>query len=183
MLMSTWRPKATRDLCFLLATGLALALGAGTSRADASYLIEFNGRMASPTGHLFMIIYRIKDNGDKQKLDHFGFFAAGGQIEYVLSVVGTKGKVGLIPTDLKVKPLARFAVALSEAQYWRVTRFVNHVRSHYHVFSLFTSNCNWFAGRVALAAGLKTSAEYIQFPPDYVRTLRDLNRQRARNSR
>lgn len=181
--MSTWRPRATRELCLLLAAGLALAIGAGASRADASYLIEFNGRMASPTGHLFMIIYRIKENGARQKLDHFGFFAAGGEIEYVLSVMGSKGEVGIIPTDLKVKPLARFAAALSEGQYRRVRRFVNHVRSHYHVFSLFTSNCNWFAGRVALAAGLNPSADYIQFPPEYVRALRDLNRHRAVNSR
>ena len=75
---------------------------------------------------------------------------------------------------------ARFRVALSQAEYTKVTTFIKDLQKKSPVWHAVLYNCNAFVGDIARFMGMETPSSTMLMPAEYINGLRDLNISRTR---
>jgi hypothetical protein len=70
---------------------------------------------------------------------------------------------------------ARFRVALSQAEYAKVTTFIKDLQKKSPLWHAVLYNCNAFVGDIAHFMGLETPSSTMLMPAEYINGLRDLN--------
>ena len=149
--------------------------------AGKPYYIEFRSRSAQSYGHTFSIYGRL--NGGK-----IASKAVAGLHPFTESAVPWMvGHLFLVPSETGASDgdtedqyvTARFRVALSQAEYAKVTTFIKDLQKKSPVWHAVLYNCNAFVGDIARFMGMETPSSTMLMPADYINGLRNLNISRA----
>jgi hypothetical protein len=142
------------------------------------YYIEFRSRSAQSYGHTFSIYGRLNGQGK------IASKAVAGLHPFTESAVPWMvGHLFLVPSETGASDgdtedqyvTARFRVALSQAEYAKVTTFIKDLQKKSPVWHAVLYNCNAFVGDIARFMGLETPSSTMLMPADYINGLRDLN--------
>ena len=145
--------------------------------AGKPYYIEFRSRSAQSYGHTFSIYGRL--NGGK-----IASKAVAGLHPFTESALPWMvGHLFLVPSETGASDgdtedqyvTARFRVALSQAEYAKVTTFIKDLQKKSPVWHAVLYNCNAFIGDIARFMGLETPSSTMLMPAEYINGLRDLN--------
>jgi len=146
------------------------------------YAIEFRARNANSYGHTFSIYGRVDARGRLVNPKVSGLHpATESPVPWMI------GHLVLVPSETGASDgdtedqyvLARFRVALSEAEYRKVTSYIKRLSDKSPVWHAVLYNCNAFVGDIAQSMGLKTPTSTMLMPKDYIDQLRELNISRA----
>jgi hypothetical protein len=152
------------------------------SKTEASvgkpYYIEFRSRSAQSYGHTFSIYGRLNGQGKIASkavagLHPFSESAVPWMIGHLFLVPSETGASDGDTEDQYVT--ARFRVALSQAEYAKVTTFIKDLQKKSPVWHAVLYNCNAFVGDIARFMGLETPSSTMLMPAEYINGLRDLN--------
>ena len=152
------------------------------SKVEASvgkpYYIEFRSRSAQSYGHTFSIYGRLNGQGKIASkavagLHPFSESAVPWMIGHLFLVPSETGASDGDTEDQYVT--ARFRVALSQAEYAKVTTFIKDLQKKSPVWHAMLYNCNAFVGDIARFMGLETPSSTMLMPAEYINGLRDLN--------
>ena len=185
-----------RVLLFLgLVSSLVLApsLGAGAGSANYEptypprimpaatdarlFYVEFRAREeAGGFGHSYITLGIVGLNGETRQTVVAGFMPMS-MIDDYWSQFGlpVTGVVGVVRSDIVRRPDARFRIAISKANYYRIVSRIQDMRRTWSTYELLLSNCNSFVSEVASTAGLRAPLLAAQLPVAYVSELRTLN--------
>ena len=146
------------------------------------YYIEFRSRSAQSYGHTFSIYGRLNGQGKIASkvvagLHPFTESALPWMVGHLFLVPSETGASDGDTEDQYVT--ARFRVALSQAEYAKVTTFIKELQKKSPVWHAVLYNCNAFVGDIARFMGLETPSSTMLMPADYINGLRDLNIPRA----
>ena len=146
------------------------------------YYIEFRSRSAQSYGHTFSIYGRLNGQGKIASkvvagLHPFSENAVPWMIGHLFLVPSETGASDGDTEDQYVT--ARFRVALSQAEYAKVTTFIKGLQKKSPVWHAVLYNCNAFVGDIARFMGLETPSSTMLLPAEYINGLRDLNISRA----
>jgi hypothetical protein len=156
------------------------------SKIEASvgkpYYIEFRSRSAQSYGHTFSIYGRLNGQGKIASkvvagLHPFTESAVPWMIGHLFLVPSETGASDGDTEDQYVT--ARFRVALSQAEYAKVTTYIKDLQKKSPVWHAVLYNCNAFVGDIARFMGFETPSSTMLMPADYINGLRDLNISRA----
>jgi hypothetical protein len=70
---------------------------------------------------------------------------------------------------------ARFCVTLTEAEFQRVSGYINQLQHSLPLWNALTMNCTAFDGMVARFMGYQAPANHLQVPEDYINEMHRLN--------
>jgi hypothetical protein len=70
---------------------------------------------------------------------------------------------------------ARFCVTLTEAEFQRVSAYINQLQHSLPLWNALTMNCTAFDGMVARFMGYQAPANHLQVPEDYINEMHRLN--------
>jgi hypothetical protein len=152
------------------------------SKTEASagkpYYIEFRSRSAQSYGHTFSIYGRLNGQGKIASkavagLHPFTESALPWMVGHLFLVPSETGASDGDTEDQYVT--ARFRVALSQAEYAKVTTFIKDLQKKSPVWHAVLYNCNAFVGDIARFMGLETPSSTMLMPAEYINGLRDLN--------
>jgi hypothetical protein len=152
------------------------------SKTEASagkpYYIEFRSRSAQSYGHTFSIYGRLNGQGKIASkavagLHPFTESALPWMVGHLFLVPSETGASDGDTEDQYVT--ARFRVALSQAEYAKVTSFVKDLQKKSPVWHAVLYNCNAFVGDVAKFMGLKAPFNTMQMPKDFINDLKAMN--------
>jgi hypothetical protein len=156
------------------------------SKTEASagkpYYIEFRSRSAQSYGHTFSIYGRLNGQGKIASkavagLHPFTESALPWMVGHLFLVPSETGACDGDTEDQYVT--ARFRVALSQAEYAKVTTFIKGLQKKSPLWHAVLYNCNAFVGDIAHFMGLETPSSTMLMPAEYINGLRDLNISRA----
>jgi hypothetical protein len=142
------------------------------------YYIEFRSRSAQSYGHTFSIYGRLNGQGK------IASKAVAGLHPFTESAVPWMvGHLFLVPSETGASDgdtedqyvTARFRVALSQAEYVKVTTFIKGLQKKSPVWHAVLYNCNAFVGDIARFMGFETPSSTMLMPADYINGLRELN--------
>ena len=142
------------------------------------YYIEFRSRSAQSYGHTFSIYGRLNGQGK------IASKAVAGLHPFTESAVPWMvGHLFLVPSETGASDgdtedqyvTARFRVALSQAEYAKVTTFIKGLQKKSPVWHAVLYNCNAFVGDIARFMGMETPSSTMLMPAEYINGLRDLN--------
>jgi hypothetical protein len=169
----------------------SLEVGAGTSNyelplplridwatSDArSFYAEFRARdETGGFGHSYVALGIVDWSGHLRQTVVAGFMPRGMRDDFFSQFgMPVTGVVGVVRADLVRRPDARFRIAVSKANYYRIVRRILEMRRTWTTYELLLVNCNNFVSEIASAAGLRTPLLAAQFPVAYVSELRSLN--------
>jgi hypothetical protein len=150
--------------------------------ASMPYYIEFRARNAQSYGHTFSMYGRLNAQGEMVTkavagLHPFTESALPWMVGHLIMVPSETG-----PSDGDLEDqyvLARFRVALSAAEYEKVTTFIKDLQNRSPVWHASLYNCNAFVGDIARFMGLETPMSTLLGPEEYVNGLRDLNKSKV----
>jgi len=142
------------------------------------YYIEFRSRSAQSYGHTFSIYGRLNGQGKIASksvagLHPFSESAVPWMIGHLFLVPSETGASDGDTEDQYVT--ARFRVALSQAEYAKVTTFIKGLQKKSPVWHAVLYNCNAFVGDIARFMGMETPSSTMLMPAEYINGLRDLN--------
>jgi hypothetical protein len=142
------------------------------------YYIEFRSRSAQSYGHTFSIYGRLNGQGKIASkvvagLHPFTESAVPWMIGHLFLVPSETGASDGDTEDQYVT--ARFRVALSQAEYAKVTTYIKDLQKKSPVWHAVLYNCNAFVGDIARFMGFETPSSTMLMPADYINGLRDLN--------
>jgi hypothetical protein len=146
--------------------------------AGKPYYIEFRSRSAQSYGHTFSIYGRLNGQGK------IASKAVAGLHPFTESAVPWMvGHLFLVPSETGASDgdtedqyvTARFRVALSQAEYAKVTTFIKDLQKKSPVWHAVLYNCNAFVGDIARFMGMETPTSTMLMPAEYINGLRDLN--------
>src|SRR3954468_22383550 len=152
------------------------------AKAEASagkpYYIEFRARSAQSYGHTFSIYGRLNGQGKIASkvvagLHPFTESALPWMVGHLILVPSETGASDGDTEDQYVT--ARFRVALSQAEYAKVTAFIKDLQKKSPVWHAVLYNCNAFIGDIARFMGLETPSSTMLMPAEYINGLRNLN--------
>jgi len=151
------------------------------AKAEASagkpYYIEFRSRSAQSYGHTFSIYGRLNGGRIASKavagLHPFSESALPWMVGHLFLVPSETGASDGDTEDQYVT--ARFRVALSQAEYAKVTAFIKDLQKKSPVWHAVLYNCNAFIGDIARFMGLETPSSTMLMPAEYINGLRSLN--------
>ncbi len=158
-----------------------LARGA-TNPASKSYYIEFRARNAQSYGHTFSIYGRLNEHGGIATKTVAGLHPfTKSEVPWMVGhLIMVPSETGASDGDTEDEYLiARFHIALSTAEYKKVTTFIRDLQRRSPVWHAVLYNCNAFVGDIARFMGLDTSISPLHLPKDYIEGLRDLNMSKA----
>jgi hypothetical protein len=171
-----------RSLFSLVVLLGALLITAGwVSSAPAApsghYYVEFRARPLWFYGHTYMVYGALDQAGKPASEHHVGLFPMGGQFGLVAGAtpLDVPGVTTQVWGDKNLPTLTAYRANLSPDQYRRLLAFVHDARSRQMSWNLYYDNCNRFAGKAALAVGLKAPVLSFIPAPLYVSELRALN--------
>jgi hypothetical protein len=146
------------------------------------YYIEFRSRSAQSYGHTFSIYGRLNGQGKIASkavagLHPFSESAVPWMIGHLFLVPSETGASDGDTEDQYVT--ARFRVALSQAEYAKVTTFIKGLQKKSPVWHAVLYNCNAFVGDIARFMGMETPSSTMLMPAEYINGLRDLNMSRT----
>src|SRR3954462_1262733 len=146
--------------------------------AGKAYYIEFRSRSAQSYGHTFSIYGRLNGQGKIASkavagLHPFSESAVPWMIGHLFLVPSETGASDGDTEDQYVT--ARFRVALSQAEYAKVTTFIKGLQKKSPVWHAVLYNCNAFVGDIARFMGMETPSSTMLMPAEYINGLRDLN--------
>lgn len=149
---------------------------AASAEATAFYM-EFRAREeAGGYGHSYVTLGEVDAAGAARQTIVAGFLPDGADSDRWSKVgLPVAGTVGVTRSDMAGRHHARFRVAISRAQYFRVVQRIRHLRSTWRTYELLLRNCNSFVGEIAGSVGLRTPMLTAQYPVRYVAELRSLN--------
>jgi hypothetical protein len=156
------------------------------SKTEASagkpYYIEFRSRSAQSYGHTFSIYGRLNGQGKIASkavagLHPFTESPLPWMVGHLILVPSETGASDGDTEDQYVT--ARFRVALSQAEYAKVTTFIKDLQKKSPLWHAVLYNCNAFVGDIAHFMGLETPSSTMLMPAEYINGLRDLNISRA----
>jgi hypothetical protein len=160
-------------LALLCAAAAPASADAGRS-GQASYYVEFRGRMGTPGGHSYLVL-GSRRAGHLQASRSVGFYPKGDVSKVTLMSSAVPGVVGASPLDRAHAPLVAYRVKLSGAQYRRLVDYIARARRQQPAYKLFSNNCNDFARQAAYAIGLKAPDNTLALSPNYIANLQALN--------
>ena len=142
------------------------------------YYIEFRSRSAQSYGHTFSIYGRLNGQGKIASkavagLHPFSESALPWMVGHLFLVPSETGASDGDTEDQYVT--ARFRVALSQAEYAKVTAFIKDLQKKSPVWHAVLYNCNAFIGDIARFMGLETPSSTMLMPAEYINGLRNLN--------
>jgi hypothetical protein len=152
------------------------------SKTEASagkpYYIEFRSRSAQSYGHTFSIYGRLNGQGKIASkavagLHPFTESPLPWMVGHLILVPSETGASDGDTEDQYVT--ARFRVALSQAEYAKVTTFIKDLQKKSPLWHAVLYNCNAFVGDIAHFMGLETPSSTMLMPAEYINGLRDLN--------
>jgi len=146
--------------------------------AGKPYYIEFRSRSAQSYGHTFSIYGRLNGQGKIASkvvagLHPFTESALPWMVGHLILVPSETGASDGDTEDQYVT--ARFRVALSQAEYVKVTTFIKDLQKKSPVWHAVLYNCNAFVGDIARFMGMETPSSTMLMPAEYINGLRDLN--------
>jgi hypothetical protein len=145
--------------------------------AGKPYYIEFRSRSAQSYGHTFSIYGRLNGGKIASKtvagLHPFTESALPWMVGHLILVPSETGASDGDTEDQYVT--ARFRVALSQAEYVKVTTFIKDLQKKSPVWHAVLYNCNAFVGDLARFMGMETPSSTMLMPAEYINGLRDLN--------
>lgn len=146
------------------------------------YYIEFRSRSAQSYGHTFAMYGRLDGRGKIASSTVTGLHPISESpvpwmIGHLIIVPSETGPSDGDTEDQYVT--ARFRVTLTPDEYKRVTTYIGKLRKSSPVWHAVLNNCNTYVGDIARFMGLKTPLSTMEFPPDYINGLRDLNMSRT----
>lgn len=142
-----------------------------------SFYAEFRARdEAGGLGHSYITLGIVGSNGEVQQTVVAGFMPMS-MIDDYWSQFGipVAGMVGVVQSDFARRPVARFRITISGANYHRIVSRIQEMQRTWSTYELLLSNCNNFVSEVASTAGLRTPRLSAQLPVAYVSELRTLN--------
>lgn len=149
-----------------------------TPQNAARYFIEFRSRYALSYGHTYAAFGRLNARGDIVESEVAGLHPAGDSpVPWMIGhVIFVPSETGPSDGDLEEKYIsARFRVVLTEAEYNKVTAYIRHLQATSPLWNAVIYNCNTFVGDIARSMGLKIPLSTLQYPADYINSLRVLN--------
>jgi hypothetical protein len=142
-----------------------------------SFYAEFRARdEAGGFGHSYITLGIVGSNGEVRQTVVAGFMPMNMINDYWSQFgIPVAGVVGVVRSDFVRRPDARFRIAISKANYYRIVSRIQEMRRTWRTYELLLSNCNNFVREVASTAGLRTPLLAAQLPVAYVSELRTLN--------
>lgn len=141
------------------------------------YYVNFYSRWLSVYGHTYVVYGRL-DNSGKPLDRHFAaLYPRGGYLGLTAGSLPLMVPATTLPLedDRTFGTIAVYHREINAAQYEKIETFVYEARSRANVWNLYTLNCNYFAGQVAEAIGLRAPPLSAQITPMYVKELELLN--------
>lgn len=148
-----------------------------STHGATEWFVEFRARGASVVGHTFVALGVRTAKGGERIVRYAGFYARGGALGAVSSIVGVPGVIGYKKSDLD-KASLHFRHTTTRARFARVERLIGALAANPGFFTMLKSNCNAFVARIARSVGLKTPRHTAQYAPAYLRQMIALNRRR-----
>jgi hypothetical protein len=142
-----------------------------------SFYAEFRAREeAGGFGHSYIALGSVGSNGEERQTVVAGFMPRS-MIDDYWSQFGipVAGVVGVVRSDFVRRADARFRIAISKANYYRIVSRIQEIRRTWRTYELLLSNCNNFVSEVANTTGLRTPLLAAQLPVAFVSELRTLN--------
>jgi hypothetical protein len=154
-------------------------------RPGHPYFVEFRSRTAATYGHAFLFYGKLADNGHFAWVKVAGLHPAGdNSATYMMGhVLPVASETGASYGDLDEQYMtARFCVTLTEAEFQRVSAYINQLQHSLPLWNALTMNCTAFDGMVARFMGYQAPANHLQVPEDYVNEMHRLNSSPAQYS-
>jgi hypothetical protein len=156
-------------------------VAAASPVAGKSYYIEFRSRSAQSYGHTFSVYGRLNGSRIASKTVAGLHPATESPVPWMIGhVVLVPSETGASDGDTEDQYVtARFRVVMNEAEYKKVTGYINQLRAKSPVWHAVLYNCNAFVGDIAKFMGMETPSSTMLMPEDYITSLRDLNINRS----
>jgi hypothetical protein len=154
-------------------------------RTTDRYFIEFRSRYALSYGHTYATFGRLNARGDIVESEVAGLHPAGDSpVPWMIGhVIPVPSETGPSDGDFEEKYVsARYRVNLNEAEYNKVVASIKHLQASSPLWNAVVYNCNAFVADIARSMGLKTPASTLQYPADFINSLRAMNSGHARAS-
>lgn len=158
------------------------------SRERPQYFVEFRSRYALSYGHTFLVHGRLNARGEVGQVTAdqvAGLHPAGDgpQLWSMGHVVPVPAETGPSDGDMEDQYISnRFRVLLDEAQYRRVSAFIKRKQRTPTMWHAVLNNCNRWVGEVARYMGMRAPTDTVQYPADYISSLRAINAGRLPDS-
>jgi hypothetical protein len=147
-------------------------------RPGQPYFVEFRSRTAATYGHAFVFYGKLADNGHFAWVKVAGLHPAGdSSTTYLMGhVLPVASETGASYGDLDEQYMtARFCVTLTEAEFQRVSAYINQLQHSLPLWNALTMNCTAFDGMIARFMGYQAPANHLQVPEDYINEMHRLN--------
>jgi len=150
---------------------------AWASNDARGFYAEFRARSETGgLGHSYVTLGVVDASGQLRQTVVAGFMPRGMRDDFMSQFgVPVTGAVGVVRADLVQRPVARFRIAISKAEYYRLVNRIRQMRATWTTYELLLVNCNTFVSEIAGTAGLRTPLLAAQFPIAYLSELRRLN--------
>jgi hypothetical protein len=149
------------------------------------YFVEFRARNAANYGHMYVLYGEVNGRNEIIKSDIAGHHPAGdaNDCENCSVFNWTIGHIFFVPAemgasdgDLEEKYVtARYRVMLDEAEYSKVSAYIEKVKANPPLWNALWRDCVGFARDVAELMGLQVPGFIWLVPKDFVEHLRVLN--------
>jgi len=152
------------------------------------YFVEFRSRYALSYGHTFLVHGRLNARGEVGQVTAdqvAGLHPAGEgpQLWSVGHVLPVPAETGPSDGDMEDQYISnRFRVLLDEAQYRRVLAYIKRKQRTPTMWHAVLNNCNRWVGEVARYMGMQAPSDTVQYPADYISSLRRMNMGRMPDS-
>jgi hypothetical protein len=147
-------------------------------RPGHPYFVEFRSRTAATYGHAFLFYGKLGADGHFAWVKVAGLHPAGdSSATYLMGhVLPVASETGASYGDLDEQYMtARFCVTLTEAEFQRVSGYINQLQHSLPLWNALTMNCTAFDGMVARFMGYQAPANHLQVPEDYINEMHRLN--------
>ena len=177
--LSAETPQSTSTAAAKMAQVAPSSGGVAGTPVDAkTHYIEFRARAGTmPYGHTYMVYGRVDRTGKPVERHHIGLLPKAGWGGLVVgTAVPMEGTLEPSDADRTLPVLNSYRHLLTTAQYESLQKAIAEARRNPPKWTLFDTNCNWFAAKMAVAAGLKAEAWTKLLPVAFVQAIEDANR-------